>query len=98
LAFTLGGAVVHNSASDGTATYNRCSTIAVNLPCIVCTKSCSNATGQNGSITFSGSVSNCGNSQLVNVIASNLVNGVLTQLTLSTNVLNPGQVATYAGS
>ena len=49
-------------------------------------------------ITFGGSVMNCGNSGLVGITASQLVNGTLVPLTLSVNNLGTNQLATFSGS
>ena len=84
-------------------TYSSCNNITalVITPCIACTKFCTNNVGENGTIFFSGTVSNCGTNtgseRLRDITVSNLVNGVLT---LVTNIpgLDAGQSATFSGS
>src|ERR1041385_7052450 len=84
-------------------TYASCNNITalVIAPCITCSKTCTNNVGENGTITFGGTVSNCGTNaatdQLRNVTVSNLVNGVLTLLT-NIPVLDAGQSASFSGS
>jgi uncharacterized repeat protein (TIGR01451 family) len=80
-------------------TYSSCNNLGATVLFggLACTKSCVNAIGQNGQISFTGSVTNTGNSRLVNVSVSNLVNGVSS---LITNIaqLNPGQSVAFGGS
>jgi hypothetical protein len=80
-------------------TYSSCNNLGatVLIPGIACTKSCVNGIGQNGSITFSGSVTNNGNTRLLNVSVSNLVNGA-SSLVTNISSLNPGQSVSFAGS
>src|SRR5262245_7569314 len=96
----LGRSLTGNDSTIQDSTYNDCRNIAatVFVPCIACTKSCVNAVGQNGSITFSGSVTNCGiSTPLFNVSVSNFVNG---GFVLVTNIsqLNPNQSVSFSGS
>ena len=92
--------VDHTGPGSLESTFSDCRNIPITIfqPGIVCTKSCNNAVGQNGIITFSGSVSNSGiATPLVNVTVSNLVNGILVLVTNITQ-LDPGQVVTFGGS
>jgi len=66
-------------------------------PCIRVTKSCLNGIGENGQITWSGTITNCGNTLLTNVTVSNLVNGVMT-LVFGPTTLNTNGSATFGGS
>jgi hypothetical protein len=66
-------------------------------PCIRVTKNCSNGVGENGTIAFSGSVSNCGNTVLTNVVVSNLVNGTFIYV-LGPTTLDPTQSVSFTGS
>jgi hypothetical protein len=83
--------------------YSSCNSITalVIAPCIACTNFCTNNVGENGTVFFSGTVSNCGmesgSKLLRNIVVSNLVNGVLT---LVTNLpqLDAGQSASFGGS
>src|SRR5437773_1657630 len=83
--------------------YSSCNNITalVITPNIACTKFCTNNAGENGTIFFSGTVSNTGTNTgselLRNITVSNLVNGVLT---LVTNIpqLDAGQSASFGGS
>jgi hypothetical protein len=68
------------------------------VPGISCAKTCTNGVGANGTITFGGTISNTGNGILTNVIASNLVSGVLVSIPLSTSVLTQGQTISFIGS
>src|SRR5436190_11318977 len=84
-------------------TYSSCNNITASVitPGIACTKFCTNNAGGDGTIFFSGTVSNTGTNtgseQLRNITVSNLVNGVLT---LVTNIptLDAGQSASFGGS
>src|ERR1035437_10071398 len=69
----------------------------VNLPCIALTAQCVGSVGENGAITFTGTVTNCGNNILVGVTVTNFNdNGSFTVL-FPTN-LAIGQIATFSGS
>ncbi len=71
--------------------------IQVLRPCIVVTKSCVNGVGGNGLIQWSGSVSNCGDVVLTNVVVSNLVNGAMS-LVFGPVSLNTNQILFFSGS
>jgi hypothetical protein len=101
-------AVVHREGTVALGTFgaglndNKCANAPVVQPCLTCTKTCVNATGPNGSITFSGSVINCdtnagflGTLQGVNIV--DVVNGV-TNVIASNISLTNGQVFPFSGS
>ena len=71
--------------------------IRVLRPCVQVSKSCVNGVGENGTITWSGSITNCGNTPLLNVTVSNLVNGQLV-LVFGPTTLNTNASATFSGS
>jgi len=69
----------------------------VNLPCVRITAQCVGSAGENGAITFTGMVTNCGNNTLVGVTVTNFNdNGFFTVL-FPTN-LAIGQAASFSGS
>lgn len=69
----------------------------VNLPCVSIAAACVAGVGENGAITFSGSITNCGNNTLVGLTVTNAVNGGIFTVLFPTN-LAIGQVATFTGS
>ena len=70
----------------------------VSQPCIQVLAQCVGGVGENGLITFTGTVTNCGNNTLVGVTVTNYVNGGgAFQVTFITNLLR-GQSATFSGS
>ena len=69
----------------------------VNLPCVLIAAQCVGSVGENGAITFTGTVTNCGNNTLVGVTVTNFNdNGSFTVL-FPTN-LAFGEVASFSGS
>jgi hypothetical protein len=94
---TLQGQVLIGTGTSVTRC-NPLPTIVV-TPCLSCTKFCTNGIGENGTITFSGVVLNCGDVDLRSVSVSNLVNGVLTLVTnISTLSPGAGNQVTFRGS
>ena len=69
----------------------------MSLPCIGLTVQCVGGVGENGAITFTGTVTNCGNNTLVGVTVTNFVNGGQFHVTFITNLLR-GQIASFSGS
>jgi uncharacterized repeat protein (TIGR01451 family) len=69
----------------------------VSKPCIQITVQCVGSVGENGLITFTGTVSNCGNNTLVGVTVTNNVDNGTFAVLFPTN-LAKGQVATFSGS
>ncbi len=74
--------------------------IRVINPCLSVTKTCLNGVGAAGTVSFSGSISNCGNTVLTNVIVSNFVNNafvyVLGPITLGVN--GAERLVTFTGN
>src|SRR6266404_2732407 len=66
-------------------------------PCLQVTKSCLNGVGAAGTVSFSGSISNCGNTLLTNVVVSNFVNGAFVYVLGPTN-LDTNQVINFTGN
>jgi len=71
--------------------------IRVVKPCVRVQKSCANGIGENGQIVWVGTVANCGNSTLTNVVVSNLVYGVLSRV-FGPATLTNGQSASFTNS
>src|SRR5205085_2573878 len=71
--------------------------IFVVQPCLQVTKTCANGIGETGLITFSGTVSNCGNTLLTNVVVSNFVNGAFVHLLGPTN-MDTNTVIPFSGA
>ena len=69
----------------------------VNLPCIKLTAQCVGGVGENGAITFTGTVTNCGNNTLVGVTVTNFYDGGSYTVVFPTN-LAIGEVAPFSGS
>jgi uncharacterized repeat protein (TIGR01451 family) len=69
----------------------------VSKPCIQITVQCAGSVGENGLITFNGTVSNCGNNTLVGVTVTNNVGNGAFAVLFPTN-LAKGQSAAFSGS
>ncbi len=69
----------------------------VNMPCALITALCVGGVGENGAITFTGTVTNCGNNTLVGVVVTNFVNGQAFPVLFPTN-LALGQSVNFSGS
>lgn len=69
----------------------------VSQPCIKLAVQCVGGVGENGAITFTGTVTNCGNNTLVGVTITNSVNGGQFEVTFI-ETLARGQVASFNGS
>ncbi len=69
----------------------------VNEPCVQISALCFGGVGENGAITFSGTVTNCGNNTLVGVTVTNFVNNGAFSVLFPTD-LAIGQTATFSGS
>jgi uncharacterized repeat protein (TIGR01451 family) len=69
----------------------------VNQPCLQITAQCVGSVGESGLITFTGLVTNCGNTTLVGVTITNIVNGVSSTVLFPTTLAR-GQVAPFSGS
>jgi uncharacterized repeat protein (TIGR01451 family) len=88
---------IHQNDTDSYGGGNQGVNTEVNLPCIQIAVQCVGSTGENGAITFSGTVTNCGNVTLVGVTVTNFVNNGIFTVLFPTN-LTIGQVATFSGS
>ncbi len=69
----------------------------VNLPCVLLNVQCVGGVGENGAITFTGTVTNCGNNTLVGVVVTNFVNNGAFTVLFPTN-LAIGEIAAFSGS
>jgi uncharacterized repeat protein (TIGR01451 family) len=69
----------------------------VNLPCVLLTAQCVGGVGENGAITFTGTVTNCGNNTLVGVTVTNFVNNGAFTVLFPTNLAR-GEIAPFSGS
>ncbi|HZR21665.1 MAG TPA: hypothetical protein VFE51_30565, partial [Verrucomicrobiae bacterium] len=69
----------------------------VNLPCVLITAQCVGSVGENGLITFTGTVTNCGNNTLVGVTVTNINERGTFAVLFPTN-LAFGQVSSFHGS
>jgi uncharacterized repeat protein (TIGR01451 family) len=69
----------------------------VNQPCVQIAAQCVSGVGENGAITFTGTVTNCGNNTLVGVTVTNAYDGGFFTVLFPTN-LAVGQVAPFSGS
>ncbi len=69
-------------------------------PCLKVTQTCQNGPGEAGLVSFGGSISNCGNTVLTNVVVSNFVNGAFVYVLGPTNVGTNqiGRVINFTGS
>jgi len=89
--------IIHQNIVNGIGGSSQEVNTEVNLPCVLLTAHCVGGVGENGSITFTGTVTNCGNNTLIGVTVTNFVNnGALTVL-FPTN-LALGQSASFSGS
>jgi len=69
----------------------------VNQPCVRIAAVCVSGVGENGAITFSGTVTNCGNNTLVAVTVTNFVNNGAFTVLFPKNMAT-GEVAGFTGS
>ncbi len=69
----------------------------VNLPCVRLIAQCVGGVGENGAITFTGTVTNCGNNTLVGVTVTNFYDSGFYTVLFPTN-LAIGQAAAFSGS
>ncbi len=90
-------AVIYQNDTPSTGGANQGVNTEVSQPCIRLTAQCVGGVGENGAITFTGTVTNCGNNTLVGVTVTNFVNGGQFHVTFITNLLR-GQVASFSGS
>jgi uncharacterized repeat protein (TIGR01451 family) len=90
--------IIHQNDTDSQGGGEQGVNTEVSLPCILMTAQCVGGVGENGLITFTGTITNCGNNTLTNIVLTNFVNGGSVSVTLSTNKLNLGQSMTFSGS
>jgi uncharacterized repeat protein (TIGR01451 family) len=88
---------IHQNDVNSSGGGNQGVNTQVNLPCVLIAAQCVGSVGENGAITFTGTVTNCGNNTLVGVTVTNFNdNGFFTVL-FPTN-LAFGEVASFSGS
>jgi uncharacterized repeat protein (TIGR01451 family) len=88
---------IHQNDTNSRGGGNQGVNTEVSLPCIAITVQCLGSVGENGALTFTGTVTNCGNNTLVGVTVTNFVNGGMFPVTFITNLAR-GQVASFSGS
>ncbi len=89
--------VIHQNDTPSQGGGNQGVNTEVSRPCIKLAAQCVGSVGENGAISFTGTVSNCGNNTLVGVTVTNFVNNGAFTVVLPTNLLG-GQVATFSGT
>jgi len=89
--------VIHQNITDSEGGGNQGVNTLVSLPCIALAAQCTGSVGETGVITFSGTVTNCGNDTLVDVSITNYVNGGAYPVAFITNILS-GQATSFSGS
>jgi uncharacterized repeat protein (TIGR01451 family) len=90
-------AVIYQNDTPSNGGANQGVNTQVSQPCIGIAVQCVGGVGENGAITFTGTVTNCGNNTLVGVTVTNFVNGGQFHVTFITNLL-ARQIATFSGS
>ncbi|MDB6066279.1 MAG: hypothetical protein JWR26_2487 [Pedosphaera sp.] len=88
---------IHQNDTDSRGGGNQGVNTEVNMPCIKLLVQCSGIVAPNGALTFTGTVTNCGNNTLVGVTVSNFVDGQAFTVFFQTN-LAIGQSANFNGS
>src|SRR3954468_18273178 len=86
---------IHQNDTDSRGGGNQGVNTEVNFPCISVVVNCTGTA--NGSITYSGSVLNCGNTPLGGMTVSNLVNGALVYVSGPVSIAT-NQSITFSGS
>ena len=89
--------IIHQNVVNGVGGSSQEVNTEVNLPCVLLAAQCVGGVGQNGTITFTGTVTNCGNDTLINVTVTNYVNNGAFTVLFPTNLAS-GQIASYSGS
>jgi len=93
---TVEGMIHQNEVLSRGGAYQGVNTV-VSIPCVRILAQCVNGTGENGAITFSGTVQNCGAFTLHDITVNNFVNGG--QYTVTTiGSLAGGQTTAFNGS
>ena len=96
-ATALDKGTIHQNDTDSHGGGNQGVNTEVNLPCVAISALCLGGVGENGSIRFSGTITNCGNNTLVGVAITNFVNNSYFNVAFLTN-LAIGQSANFSGS
>lgn len=89
--------VIHQNDTDSSGGGFQGVNTEVNLPCVLISAICFGGVGENGQITFTGTVTNCGNNTLVGVTVTNFHDGGNFTVLFPTNLAR-GQAATFSGS
>jgi uncharacterized repeat protein (TIGR01451 family) len=89
--------VIHQNDSNSSGGGFQGVNTEINLPCVAITALCVGSVGETGAITFTGTVTNCGNNTLVGVTVTNLNDGGIFTVLFPTN-LALGQTASFSGS
>jgi uncharacterized repeat protein (TIGR01451 family) len=89
--------IIHQNIVNGVGGSSQQVNTEVNIPCLKISALCVGGVGQYGEITFTGTVTNCGNDTLVNVTVTNFDNNQIFTVFFPTN-LAVGQVASFSGS
>jgi uncharacterized repeat protein (TIGR01451 family) len=89
--------IIHQNDTDSAGGGFQGVNTEVSLPCIKIAVQCVGGVGENGAITFTGSVTNCGNNTLVGVTITNFVNNGIFTVLFPTNLAR-GQSVVFSGS
>ena len=89
--------IIHQNIVNGIGGSSQEVNTEVNIPCVHLAAQCVGGVGQFGAITFTGTVTNCGNDTLVNLTVTNFDNNQIFTVFFPTN-LAPGQAASFSGS
>ncbi len=90
-------ATIHQNDTDSNGGADQGVNTEVSKPCIRLTAQCVGSTGENGSISFTGMVFNCGNNPLSGVTVSNVVDGTAVLVFGPVN-LTSNQTVSFSGS
>ena len=88
---------IHQNDTDSRGGGDQGVNTEVNLPCVRITALCVGGVGENGRITFTGTVTNCGNNTLVGVTVTNFHDGANFTVLFPVNLAR-GQAANFSGS
>ncbi len=88
---------IHQNDVNSSGGGNQGVNTQVNLPCVLITAQCVGSVGEKGAITFTGTVTNCGNNTLVGVTVTNFYDAGSYTVLFPTN-LAIGQAAAFSGS
>jgi len=91
-------ALIYQNDIPSTGGANQGVNTQVVQPCIKVAVQCVGGLGEFGAITYTGTVTNCGNDTLFGVTVTNSVNGGNFSVTLATNRLARGEVVSFSGS